>query len=154
MRDLYEAGEASKGELLDVRSQLESEKLKLTQARNELQLSRLNLVQLLQLKGEEARSFSVQAPPGTQPPSDSIQGDPVTIFNKALEQMPSIKAAEASIKSAEEGLTVAQGGRSPTLSFSGSIGTGFSGQRKRPVGEPEVTCARAVWRRYDRFYCG
>ncbi len=139
MRDLYNAGEVSKGDLLEVESQLEDDKLRVTQAKNELRLSRLRLVQLLQLKGGEAREFKVQAPPDGPMDQDSLTQDPRTIFNKALAEMPSIKAAEASIRSAEENLSIAQGGRSPTLSLSGSFGTGFSGQRKRPVGEPERT---------------
>ncbi len=138
MRDLHDAGEISKGELLDVVSQWESEKLNVTQARNDLELNQLRLTQLLQLQGAEARNFSIQPPPSGMPDQDSLDERPASIFRKAADRMPSIKAAEASIRSAEEQLAAAQGGRSPTLSLSGSYGTGYSGMRKERVGDPEV----------------
>ncbi len=139
MQDMYEAGEVSRGEVLDLESQWESEKVDVTQARNDLELSKLDLVQFLQLEGAEARSFEVQAPPSIDEVPDSMAHEtPRTVFEKAKGEMPSIRAAEASIKSAEEELAIAQGGRSPTLSASGSYGTGYSGQRREPVGEPEL----------------
>lgn len=139
MRDLYDAGEVSKGEMLDVVSQWESEKLKVVQARNDLELNRLRLIQLLQLKGPKAQDFSIQDPPSRLSNKDSLEGSAASIFQKAADRMPSIKAAEASIQGAEERLAAAQGGRSPTLSLSGSYGTGYSGMRKERVGQPNVT---------------
>lgn len=138
MRDLHRAGEISKGELLEVVAQWENEKLNVTQAKNDLDLSRLELIQLLQLSGSEAREFELQAPPKGKLDADSIEKSPERIFDEALGEMPSIRAAEASIKGAEEAYKGAKGGRSPTLSLSGSYGTGYSGQRRRPVGEPEL----------------
>jgi outer membrane protein len=138
MRKLHRAGQVSKGEVLDVVSQLESEKLNLTQARNQLRSSRLELVQLLQLDREEGGELKVQAPPEDELEGDSIRKSPEEIFARSLSEMPSIEVAEASIQGAEDALRAAQGGRSPTLSLSGSYGTGFSGQRRRPVGEPEI----------------
>lgn len=139
MRDLYDAGEVSKGELLDVSSQWQSEKLNVTQAKNDLQLNQLRLTQLLQLQGPKAKDFSIQDPPSEMPERDDLETSPSSVFQKAADRMPSIKAAEASIQGAEEQLAAAQGGRSPTLSLSGSFGTGYSGMRKERVGEPEIS---------------
>ncbi|MFB6257408.1 MAG: TolC family protein [Flavobacteriales bacterium] len=138
MRSLYDAGEVSKGEMLDMISQWESEKLNVTKAKNDLQLKRLDLIQVLQLKGSKARNFQIQEPPTGKLDVDTLRKSPQVIFDKALEEMPSIRAAEASIKSAQKGLAIARSGRSPTLSLSGSYGTGYSGQRKELVGQPEL----------------
>ena len=56
------------------------------------------------------------------------------IYQTALKNQPSIKSSELNIKSAEKGLAVSRGRISPTLSLTGSVGTGYSGLAKDITG--------------------
>ncbi len=139
MQKLEKAGQRAKGDLLDMESQLENEKLNLVKAENDLQLTRLRLTQLLQLTGTEAQEFRIEEPelkdemlPG------QLKDRPQQVYEQALATMPAVKGAEAGIKSSAKQVAMAQGSRSPVLTVSGSYGTGYSGARKEAVGTPEI----------------
>jgi len=131
---LVDAGSVARGTLLDIQSQLASEELNLTNTQNQLDISYLNLAQLLNMTSAEGLAIVK--------PELNIGGDalltatPTQIYNSAVSNLPEIKSAEYSVKSAEKSVDVAWGGLSPRLSFSASYGTGYSGLSQRLTALP------------------
>lgn len=120
-----EAGVLSKGALLEIESQLSSEELQLVTYENQLELSYLNLIQLMDYN--EADSLIIEKPYIKDPTKGFTLQDAALIFETALKTMPEIQAGKAQVKSSEYGLKIAQSGRSPQLMVRGSLGTGYSG---------------------------
>ncbi|HOP03499.1 MAG TPA: TolC family protein [Tenuifilaceae bacterium] len=121
-RVMVQAGSLPEGNLLEIEAQLASDELQLVNAQNQLDLAILNLVQMLDLENTEG--FSIQRPSldgfNESLPSDS----PMNIFNTAQENLPQIMSASLRLSSAEKGVLIAKGARSPRLSFGASYGTG------------------------------
>lgn len=123
-RILYEGGTVARGTFLEMEAQLARERMRLQQAENNLKLSRLELVHLLQLEPEQA--FIVARPALTVDPSQALY-EPGQIYQRALGQEPSVQAAAERIGMAGNSLAIARGGLSPRLIISANMGTGYSG---------------------------
>ena len=79
---------------------------------------------------DSAEGFAIQRPNISVAEGTLEKSNPNQIYMAALGERPEIKSAELKLKSSSNTLKAARGGLSPTLTFSGSIGTGYSGQRK------------------------
>lgn len=118
-----EAGAIARGQLYDIEAQLASDEANFVNAKNNVMLAYLDLMQLLDLESRE--EFDIEKPEleiiGTPSllPADMI-------FNKSVMIMPEIKSAEYQVQSAEKGLQIVKGMRSPRLYASGSFGTNYS----------------------------
>ena len=126
---LVDAGSKPEGDLFEIQSQAAREELQIVTARNNLDMSRLNLAQLLDL---EARiNFQVAVPDFSD---IGISNDLVhsvdDLFATAETILPEVKAAEYSLKSSEKQLSVVKGYRSPTLSLQGGYDTRYSSTAK------------------------
>ncbi len=120
-----EAGTVAKGNLLDIEAQGANDKVTLVNAQNKLMLAYLDLMQLLDIKGNTP--FSIEKPNLVivqKPALLPVQ----SIYNRALEIRPEIKSAQYSVKAADRALAVARGQRSPTLSLNSSYGNNYSDQ--------------------------
>ena len=124
---LVNAGKLAKGSLLDIQSQSANEMLQLVNAQNQLDLSLLNLKQLLDLNGQEA--FDI-VKPNVDPKENMLQRSTSEILKIAIDIQPDIKSAEYKVQSAKMGSAIAKGLLLPTLQLSGSYGTGYSGASK------------------------
>ena len=120
-----EAGTVARGSLLDIEAQGANDKVNLVNAQNKLMLAYLDLMQILDLKGNT--KFDIQKPnlqilhkPNLLP----IQA----IYDQALQIMPQIKSAQYSVKAASRAVAIARGRRSPTLSLNSSYGNNYSDQ--------------------------
>ena len=123
-RILLEGGTVSRGALLEMEAQAASAETAVQQARNNLKLSELELIQLLQLDpGEE---FVVERPLLELEPSPMLY-DPMQVYREALEHEPSVQAASERMEMAGNNLAIARGGYSPRLVMSANLGTGYSG---------------------------
>ncbi|MDB9963880.1 TolC family protein [Vicingaceae bacterium] len=132
------AGALPEGSLKDINAQFASEELNVVNAENQLNISKLNLAQLLRLESFE--DFEI-----VSPNLSSFDGvieliSPGALYVSALETMPEVKSAEFSLYSAHKNTQIARSGYLPTLSVSGSIGTGFSGANRQVTGfrDPQV----------------
>ncbi len=122
-----EAGTVAKGSLLDIEAQGANDEVTLVNAQNKLMLAYLDLMQLLNLKGNT--KFDIEKPnlEITQRPSLlPIQ----TIYDRALQIRPEIKSAQYSVKAASRSLAMAKGRRSPSLTLSSSYGENYSDRIK------------------------
>lgn len=134
---LLDAGAAAKGTLLDIQAQLALEELNLTNAQNQLDISYLNLTQLLNINS--ADGFSIVKPDLLAVGESLLSESASQIYTNAVSTLPEIKSAEYKVKSSEKALAGAWGGVSPRLSFSAAYGTGYSGLSQRITGLPSLT---------------
>lgn len=123
LKELVDAGSVAKGNLLDVESQYAAEEQQLVNARNQRDLARLNIMQLLELEGNQ--DFEVSIPENIDT-ADLVKGTPAEIYQKALGIQPQIKASELRVNSSEYSLLQAKGSRYPSLTMSGGISSFYS----------------------------
>lgn len=129
---LVAAGSQPKGSLYDIEAQYAQEKLNIVNAKNQLDLSILNLKQLLQL--DFAENFEVEEPTIEQLDKSDVLSTPGAIYENSVAIMPEISSSEYRLNQASNELKIAKGGYSPRLSLSGSYGTGYSGASKEQIG--------------------
>ena len=124
-RRLVNAGVLARGSLLSIEAQAATEELQVVNAQNQLDLAYLDLAQLLRI--EDLQNFRIRIPEITVEETEEIPYSPMQIFSFALNNQPDIRSADLRIESANYGLRIAKGARSPILSFRGTYGTGYSG---------------------------
>lgn len=129
-----EAGAVARGSLLDMQAQGASEEAALITNRNNLMLSYLDLMQLLDL--EASKDFDIEKPNMEITAQPSLL-PPEIIFNKSVAIMPEIKSAELKLQSAGRTVAISQGARSPRIFAQGSFGTLYSDQIKEIEYNPE-----------------
>jgi outer membrane protein len=131
IEQLVKSGSVPEGDLLEIESQLAQEELQLVNAENQLDLSYLSLKQLLQVDVNTNIKIVV---PEIDMPEGAVATTSGQIFDAALKVMPEIRESELRIKSAETSINIANGGRYPSISMSGSLGTGYSGLSRKITG--------------------
>jgi len=133
---LVDAGSQAKGDLYNIKSQLASDQAQLINAENQLVLSNLKLKQLMDLPGDTTLEIAIPIIELTEN-FGGLQ-DPYKVYDYALQNRPEIKGAEMRVQTSEKSLSVARGGISPSLSFSASLGSGFSGANLILDGTPTI----------------
>jgi len=138
---LIDAGSQPQAERFTVEAQLAREEQSAIVTRNNVDLAYLSLKQLLQLEPEfdlriEHPQFQTQ-----------LEGNPeqltlTPIYTEALQTQPSILAAGFRVKSAEEGVKIAQGAYLPTISAFGSLSSNFSTQYKAYIPTGNVVAGK------------
>ncbi|NNF02662.1 MAG: TolC family protein [Bacteroidia bacterium] len=130
-KKLVEAGSIPKGGLLDIEAQLAADELTLVNATNTWDNAVLSLLQTLNLDTVGIKQFAIKVPDVELPDISVIATSADDIFSQALNNRPEIKSAEASYQSSVVGMKAAKGGRYPTLTMSGAVGTGYSSAASR-----------------------
>ena len=119
-----ELGLMAGADLYEAESLLLADKLTLTQNENRLKAAKLTLLQAMNIEGESEITIAPEL--STAPikyTAEIVLSD--SIFSKARNFMPSIKAQGFRVKAARKQLAVARGRLYPSLSLSGGIGTGY-----------------------------
>ena len=134
---LIENGRLPANDRLDVLAQIAADEQSIIQTRNQIEISYLNLKELLQL--DPTVEISVEDPP----PGIALDTDPdllsfQEVYAVALGQQPQIRANDLRMKSAEIGVDIAKGALLPTLSVFGGIDTRWS-SAARSIGEIRST---------------
>ncbi len=129
---LYNEGVLARDALLQVESQVLSEKLAKINSENQLELAKLNLQQFLKI--EQSEDFEIQY---IKLNIDTNLTYPKTseIYRLALNKLPEVKAAEQNIQISKKNISITKSNLLPKLSFSSSIGTGYSSARTSLFGE-------------------
>ena len=120
IKTLVEAGSIALGELLNIQSQLALEEQQLIQAENQLNLSKLQLAQLLEL--DQYENLNVLKL-DIKVPIFKIQNNINTDYAVALNTQSSIKSSELQINSAIYDLKIAKANYLPNLSIGYRIST-------------------------------
>ena len=135
VRERLAAGKVSEAEVSAQQATLAQSRQSEIQAEGNLQVSVLELTQLLELPSPEG--FSVVAPT-VDDPSQLLLMRPEAIYEEAVEVKPSVEAARLNVESAELSIARAKGAYLPSLSLNGGLGTNFYTNSKyaaAPFGE-------------------
>jgi outer membrane protein len=114
----------SQSDYLQVKSELASEKLTLANAKSNLGIAKVSLMQLMELPVRD--NFEIMKPEMEGELNQKRSPDATEVYTMALGLKPQIKGAELSKKSAEFGEKIAQAGFYPSLSLNAGVGTGYS----------------------------
>lgn len=132
MQKLVDAGANPKGDLLQLESQLARDKQNRVSAENSLNISKIQLANLLQLENPD--DFDIVEPPIELPEATLIARRPGSILATAVEKQPAIKAAKKRIESSTAQAEIAWGQYLPSLSLSGRLNTNYSDQIREATG--------------------
>jgi len=119
INEKVEAGSLARGSLLEIQAQAAGEELNLVNAKNQLQLAKLYLTQLLELPLKD--DFDVEVP---LLPEISAQASIVSsgeVYKSALLTRPEIKGADLRYQSSQYQSKIAKGTLYPTISLYANI---------------------------------
>lgn len=111
--ELVNAGVIPRGDLLDVKATVASDKQRLVAAENTLFISKLSLAQILQL--DDFQNFDVSDEDYAVIESTTMLQKPEDILAKAKEDRVELKIAKTNIDVAEKDIKIAKGAFQPTL---------------------------------------
>ncbi|MCL4483482.1 MAG: TolC family protein [Bacteroidetes bacterium] len=114
-QEKVDAGSLASGALLEIEAQAAGEELNLVDAKNQLQLAKLKLAQMLELVYTDKFDVEIPALPEVSAQASVISAQDV--YLTALKQRPEIRGAEYRLQSTEYQLKMAKGVLYPTLSF-------------------------------------
>ncbi len=114
---LVDVGNVAMGQLFEIQAQAATEKLNYTVNRNRLELSVLDLVQLLDQ--DSVGSFAVLHPSDLSVENTLLPASFSEVIDIAMINMPEIRGAEYRVKSSEKNLSVQKGARVPELYLNG-----------------------------------
>lgn len=126
-KKLVEAGTLARGSLLDIQSQSATEELNYINAKNQLNIAYLNLMQVLDLKNSDG--FEI-IDPEIKIEKNIIIHKTTKVYSSAVNIMPEIKSAEFRLKSSQKNIAIAKGGLYPSLSLSASLQSRYSDANK------------------------
>ncbi len=111
--ELVKAGSIPRGDLLDIKATVASNKQNVIAAENTLLISKLSLAQLLQLK--EFSDFDVIDDTNAKDENNIMGQTPTAIYEKAKEGRTELKIAKTNLEIAEKNVAIAKGAFQPTL---------------------------------------
>ena len=118
---LLENGKASPSQVAQQKAALGQSRLSATQARHNLNISLLDLSQLLELPDPEG--FSIVRP--NVPIDGILLGNPEDIYAEAIQNKPAVKAEMFRLDATEFSIKSAKGAFLPSISASGGVGTNY-----------------------------
>ena len=121
---MVEAGGAPKTQLLDIKAQYANDELSVISATNDLSLSLLNLMQLLNMM--DADSFDIIEPNLNVELNTYVINTSSQIYETAVGIRPHVREAEYRLERSEAEIKIAQSYYSPTLSMGFSYNNGFN----------------------------
>lgn len=137
-RILFKAGSVAEVAVLDLESQLATDDLDIITAQNQRDISRLSLIQLLNLDDENALGFEVVIPEVPEPDQEPALVDPSTVYDVAIQTQPGVKAADLRVLSADKGLAFARGAYYPRISLGAGLSTRYLKGGQRGIGRETI----------------
>jgi outer membrane protein len=111
--ELVNAGSVPRGDILDSKATVASDKQKVINAENALLISKLSLAQLLQL--DNFQDFDIAEANYDAQQSEVMFQTPEAIYQKAREERVEVKIAKANLEIAEKDVKIAKGSFQPSL---------------------------------------
>jgi len=144
--NMVEVGSLPAGDLLNTEAQKAQEELQLINAESQRDIALLNLKQLLDLPStDEFKIVDFEVEPSEQ--FTLLNTDEV--YNNAIENLPNVKSAQSKLQSSERLLAMAQGGRSPRLSMTASMGTAYSSASQKFAGYDSLSLPMPIYEAYS-----
>jgi outer membrane protein len=128
INEKVEAGSLAKGSLLEIEAQAAGEELNLVNAKNQLQLAKLRLTQLLELPLKD--NFDVEVPALPEIQAQTSIASSVEVYKSALLTRPEIKGADLRYQSSQYQLKMAQGTLYPSVSIYANIYDSYNNKYK------------------------
>ena len=122
LETLNKEGSIIPAQLYELKGQLANDQLSLVTNEDALDAARLSLCQLMNIP---YKKIMVERVPSNNDPS-FYESDPSTIYQSAMAQFPSVKAAALRRKSLEAAIKVARSNFYPVLSLGGDLYTNYS----------------------------
>jgi len=135
---LVASGAAAEGDLVEVRSRLAADRADRVSATNAQALATLNLVQLLQLDADAARSFALAVPDPESLTVEPLPASADAAVAHALSTFPQAVRADLQWEDAGIARNLARAAQRPQVFASYTLGTGYSGAQQTGVGTAEV----------------
>jgi outer membrane protein len=130
-KKLVEVGNVARGTLLEIQSQAAREKVNVTNAKNALDISYLNLSQLLEL--DSVGNFQITKPELLSVEENKILESVMQIYTVAVSRMPQVKSSELNLEVQKANLAIAKGKYSPSLTMSGLYYSRYSALATDPL---------------------
>jgi outer membrane protein len=124
-------GAVKPSDYYDVKGQQATDQLTVINAKNSLEASKLNLLQLMNVPF--SRSISVQRLAADQLTDVAYNKTPEQVYSAAIQNLPLVKAADLRRQSAEKRVKVNKGLFFPTLSLYSGLATRYSNAARRSV---------------------
>jgi len=121
---LVENGALPIADQLQAEAQKATNETQVINRQNDLNLARLQLMQLLQLAYDP--QFDIEVPDLEPENLDALQLNSEEVYEIALTTQPNIKAAELRIEASDLGVSVAKGGRLPSISAFAGVDTRYN----------------------------
>lgn len=123
---LYDNGAVPEQDYLQAVAQNATNQLSVTNRKNDLNLSKLDLMQLLQIPYNP--EFDIVRPELEVDSQTPVTLNSSTLYETALQTQPVIEAAENRIEASEVGIAVAKGNRLPSISAFVGVDTRYNNQ--------------------------
>jgi outer membrane protein len=124
-----EAGVKPRSDLLDIESTVASNRERIINAENSLELSLLSLSQSLQVSPKDFDIEEVQINLTSASMAYNSTGE---ILSYALTNRPEVKSAELNIENSDFGVKLSQSAYAPTLSFGAGLGSSYQHRQGAP----------------------
>lgn len=129
-KELIEAGKLAQGEIFEIQAQEAKEELSRVQAENQLQLSLIDLAQVLEL--DHFQDIDVAVPVNLlENELALLSADEV--YSSALASRPEIRSAQYRLESSLKNIEIARAGYLPSLSLGAQWGTGYYNMSNMPT---------------------
>lgn len=125
----FDVGNKTLADLSQAKAQVATAELNRTNAQNQLDLSKLNLSQLMEL--DPSVKFEVQEPLIDETKQVNTAYSAAEVFQTAVKNFPDIRLAEYRRLAFAKAVDVSRGNYYPKLSLQGSLGSGYSNGRLR-----------------------
>ncbi|WP_124978996.1 TolC family protein [Nonlabens xiamenensis] len=112
-QQLVDAGSLPRGDLLEIKATYANEEQQIVGARNNINITLINLAQSLNISAYE--NFDIMVPELDNPDDGILMNSAANIAEKAVEDRPEIKIADQNIEIAEKDLELAKAARFPTI---------------------------------------
>ncbi len=119
INEKVEAGSLARGSLLEIEAQAAGEELNLVNAKNQLQIARLRLTQLLELPSSDSFDVEVPALPEINAQASIVSASEV--YKSAVLTRAEIKGADLRFQSSQYQLKMAKGALYPSISLYANI---------------------------------
>jgi outer membrane protein len=131
-KELIKMGKLAEGEIYELQAQEAKEELQRVQAENNLQISKLDLSQVMDL--ENFQDLDVMVPTNLMENELALLSAE-EVYNSALLTRPELKAAQYRLQSSEKNIAIAKADYLPSLGFGAQVGTGYYNMSRLPANE-------------------
>ncbi len=125
-KERMDLGSISRSDYLQINSELATEKLTLANSKSQLNMAKVNLMQMMELPVTD--DFNIFLPSIESIIEQDISLSAEDIYKVSLNIRPQVKSAELSTESAKLNAEIAKAGLYPSLSVNAGLGTNYTSQ--------------------------